>query len=118
MFAHGRWTKCSDFEIPTAGWPEIGEANAQTWSSEQPGPHVTIGTLDVYVYGTSELLACVDPRVGFAEFCDGSEPSPPCNKKTQKEFFGSVAFGGYGYNPCWWDSAEEESWGVIKAMYK
>ena len=112
------WTKCSHFEIPTEGWPGVGEANAQTWTSEQPGPHVTIGVLDVYVYGDSELSSCVDGRVGFAEFCDGSEPSPLCNQKTEFHNFGTVSFGGVGFNPCWWDARVERSWGVIKSMYR
>jgi hypothetical protein len=117
FFFYG-WTKCSDFEIPTSGWPGIGEANAQTWSIEQPGPHVTVGILDVYVYGTSSFCVCADDRVGFAEFCDGSEPSPLCNQKTEIKYFGCMGFGESGFNPCLGDAAEQKTWGVIKSMYK
>lgn len=114
------WTKCSVFEIPTPGWPGTGEGNAQTWSSEIPGPHVTVGILDVYVYpGVSRLELCVDPRVGFAEFCDGSQSSPLCNQHTSPAVFGSVGFGRLGYNTC--DSppvpVENRSWGAVKALY-
>jgi hypothetical protein len=117
FFFYG-WTKCSDFEIPTAGWPGVGEANAQTWTSEQPGPHVTVGILDVYVYANSIFCACVDDRVGFAEYCDGSEPSPLCNQNTDTWHFGCVGFGESGYNACWRDATEQKTWGVIKSMYK
>lgn len=95
------WTKCSDFEIPTAGWPACGEANAQTWSVEQAGPHVTIGILDVYSYGGSvSLSTCPDPRVGFAEWCNGEQPSPICTQTTYSAAFGAIGFGVPGYNPC------------------
>jgi hypothetical protein len=116
------WTKCSDFEIPTQGWPGCGEANAQTWGAEQIGPFITIGILDVYVYGTSRCLCvCADPRVGFAEFCDGSEPSPLCIEKTHSAHFGCVEFNGSGcgYNPCGTPvPTESSSWGAVKALYR
>lgn len=116
------WTKCSDFEIPTAGWPGCGEANAQTWTSERTGPFVTLGILDVYVYGTSRCMCvCADQRVGFAEFCDGSQPSPICIRKTEPVFFGCLEFNGSGcgYNPCGTPVSEEAgSWGALKALYR
>lgn len=116
------WTKCSDFEIPTAGWPGCGEGNAQTWTSEQTGPFVTIGILDVYVYGASQCLCvCADPRVGFAEYCDGSEPSPLCLQRTHPAYFGCTEFNGSGcgYNPCGTPvSSEATSWGAVKALYR
>jgi hypothetical protein len=113
------WTKCSDFEIPTAGWPGCGEGNAQTWISERPPGQVTIGILDVYAYGSSSYVeACVDPRKGFAEWCDGSSPEPICNRVTDSVFFGAVGFGQSGYNPCIWDYVEPYTWGAVKALYR
>ncbi len=95
------WTKCCNLEIPTAGWPGCGEANAQTWSTEQPGPHVTVGILDLYVYpGGVSLSTCPDQRVGFAEWCDATQPSPICVKRTRADVFGKIGFGVPGYNPC------------------
>lgn len=126
FFFYG-WTKCSDFEIPTAGWPACGEANAQTWSAEQTGPHVTVGILDVYVYADSRCMSiCVDDRVGFAEFCDGSEPSPICVRTNDGTLpggtahFGSVEFNasGCGYNPCSIVPTEQKTWGSVKGLYR
>jgi hypothetical protein len=115
------WTKCSDFEIPSGGWPGCGEANAQTWGAEVPGPHVTVGILDTYTYGTTQCLSvCADPRVGFAEFCDGSEPSPICFSTTSSPHFGSIEFNGSGcgYNPCNVVPVEQRSWGAVKSIYR
>lgn len=113
------WTKCSDFEISTSGWPAPGEGNAQTWSVEQYGPHVTMGILDVYVYGASKLGACVDPRIGKAEWCEGSTPSPLCDEISDSRYFGSVGFGQEGYNPCGFGGlGEETSWGHLKSFYR
>jgi hypothetical protein len=113
------WTKCSDFEIPTAGWPGCGEANAQTWTVEQTGMNITVGILDVYAYaGVSEICICSDQRVGFAEFCDGSQPSPNCWQFDHPYVFGCVGFGQLGYNPCDYTPVEETTWGLIKAVYK
>lgn len=120
VFFYG-WTKCSDFEIPTAGWPGCGEANAQTWSAEVPGPHVTVGILDAYIYPSTQCMSiCDDPRVGFAEFCDGSEPSPICFRTSSTPHFGSVAFNGAGcgYNPCNVVPVEQKSWGGVKSLYR
>jgi hypothetical protein len=100
FFFYG-WTKCSDLEIPSSDWPGCGEANAQTWSLERTGPHVTVGILDVYTYGDARSLSIdVDSRVGFAEWCDGSQPHPQCKETTNPDVFGSVGFGVPGYNPC------------------
>ncbi len=95
------WTSCTDLELPTDGWPGCGEGNAQTWSAPQAGPHVTAGILDVYAYGSAVSLSTgADPRVGFAEWCDGSQPSPLCHKTTNPGAFGKVGFGVAGFNPC------------------
>jgi hypothetical protein len=94
------WTKCSDFEIPTAGWPGCGEANAQTWTAEQAGPHVTVGILDLYIYGSSSLGTGADSRVGFAEWCDGSQPSPKCFQTNDPESFCTLGFGEPGELYC------------------
>lgn len=117
------WTKCSDFESPTAGWPGCGEANAQTWSVEQPGYAVTIGILDVYAYGgNSKITVGVDPRVGFAEYCDGSSPSAQCDQTVNSARFGWVGFGGLqGYMPvdCGLPvPVDTRSWGALKALYR
>ncbi len=95
------WTSCADLEIPTPGWPGCAEGIAQTFSTPRVGPYVTLGILDVYSYGSpSSLSAGIDPRVGFAEWCDGSQPSPLCNSTTSLWAFGVMGFGEYGYNPC------------------
>lgn len=112
------WTNCADLEIATDGWPGCGEGNAQTWTVEQTAGHITMGILDVYVYGPSELTACVDPRVDFAEWCDGTEPEPMCNQVTLAQYFGRVSFGGSGYVPCPWGAVENHTWGMVKALYQ
>jgi hypothetical protein len=116
------WTPCSDFEIPEAGWPACGTSNAQTWVGEQPGPHVTVGILDVYVYpGTNaKMCADVDYRVGFAEFCDGSSPVPLCNRYQADDdaAYGCVGFNRKGYNPCSEVSTDSRSWGAVKSLYR
>jgi hypothetical protein len=118
FFFYG-WTACSDFEIPTAGWPGCGEGNALTWIGEQAGPNVTMGILDVYVYpGIAKLCTDVDARVGFAEMCDGSQPTPLCNSTTSPAAFGCVGFDRLGYNPCGEVPVEERSWGAVKSLYR
>jgi hypothetical protein len=116
------WTSCSLLEIPTPGWPGCGEGNAQAWGSELPPGHVTIGILDVYVYpGLNVLYMCDDPRVGFAEWCDGQAPSPWCCKLSRGEYpgaFGCIGFGCGGHNPCGAIAVEESSWGALKALYR
>jgi hypothetical protein len=116
------WTKCSDFEIPTPGWPGIDEGNAQTWSLEKPAGHTVIGILDVYVYpGSYVLSTCDDPRKGFAEWCDGASPEPWCCQvpyATYPAAFGYVGFGVAGYNPCGIIGTEKSSWGAVKSLYR
>jgi hypothetical protein len=116
------WTKCSDFEIPTAGWPGHLEGNAQTWVVQQPPGHVTLGILDVYVYpGMAHLKTGDDPRKGFAEWCDGTSPEPICCQRDYEVYpqvFGYVGFGCPGYNPCGVISTEKSSWGAVKAIYR
>jgi hypothetical protein len=118
FFFYG-FNSCSDFEIPEAGFPSCGTGNAQTWVGEQAGPHVTMGIQAMYVYAGTNARLCVgpDPRVGFAEFCDGTEPAPLCN---------TVASGGWGcfgvnrlgYNPCDRVPVEQKSWGAVKSLYR
>ena len=119
LFLYG-WTSCADLELPTPLWPGCGEGNAVTWATEQMGPHVTMGILDVLVYAGTNAKMCLgaDPRVGFAEFCDGSEPYPLCNSTTNPAAFGCVGFGRLGYNPCDQVPVENSSWGAIKALYR
>jgi hypothetical protein len=99
FFFYG-WTPCSDLEIPTASWPGCDEGNAQTWVTEQAGPHVTVGILDVYVYATSSLSTAPDPRVGFAEWCDGTVPEPICYPTTDPNAFSNIGFGLPGILYC------------------
>jgi hypothetical protein len=117
LFFYG-WTKCTDFEIPSPGWPGVDEDNAQTWSTEQAGPHVTVGIFDMYAYsGTTTFSTTVDSRIGNAEFCDLTQPSPICNDVTGAGFFGTIGFDGTdGVNPCG-VPVMPTSWGKLKAMY-
>jgi hypothetical protein len=121
LFFYG-WTSCSLFDISTSGWPGAGEAISQAWSAEQPGPHVTMGILDVYLYPGSNAKLCTaaDPRVGYAQFCDGSEPLPLCNKHYGwvHTAFGCVGFNRLGYNPCDVVPTENLTWGVLKGLYR
>lgn len=120
------WTKCSEFEIPTGGWPGCDEGNAQTWSEEQLGPHVTMGILDVYVYaGVNKLYAWDDPRVGYTEACDATQPSAVCWQRSVEGgwedafYFGIVGFGTQGHNPCGLiDPTQQNTWGLVKALYR
>lgn len=116
------WTKCSDLEIPTTGWPACGGANAQTWAAEVSGPNVTVGILDVYSYpSTVSMSVCVDSRVGFAQVCDGSQPSPICFQTdgSDTRYFGVMGFNGTtGYNPCNVVPTEQRSWGSVKSLYR
>ncbi len=118
FFFYG-WTLCGDLEIPTEGWPGCGEGNAITWSPAVTIPHVTMGILDVYVYGTNARMCMAeDPRVGFAEFCDDSQPAPECNKVTEDAAFGCVGVLRPGYNPCGEVPVERSSWGAVKSLYR
>lgn len=117
------WTNCADLEIPTAAWPGCDEGNAQTWGTEQPPGHVTLGIIDVYVYAQASavLSVCDDPRTGFAEWCDGASPEPWCCQIAKSEYvaaFGCVGFGCAGYNPCGLVATEKTSWGAVKSVYQ
>jgi hypothetical protein len=113
------WTYCSDFQNKTAGWPGCGESIEQTWVVEQDAIFLTVGILDVYVYGgESEISICADQRVGYAEWCDGASPSPNCETVIHPIFFGSVGFGREGFNPCSADPVMQGSWGVIKSLFR
>jgi hypothetical protein len=118
FFFYG-WTKCSDFEIPEAGFAGCGKGNAQTWVGEQAGPHVTMGILDTYVYPGTIARLCVsaDPRVGFAELCDGSDPSPLCNHIAAGGL-GCFGVNRKGYNPCGEVPTVSRSWGAVKSLYR
>jgi hypothetical protein len=122
FFFYG-WTHCSHLELPSGVWPGCGEGNAQVWYTEQPAGHVTVGILDVYVYaGLARLMTCNDPRVGFAEWCDGSLEPDCCrrdwNVHDELPGFGYVGFGLPGYNPCDTIAVEETTWGSVKSMYR
>jgi hypothetical protein len=117
------WQNCADLEIPTAGWPGCGESNAQTFFAEKPGPHVTLGIIELYVYpGANSMSTTIDTRTGinFASWCDGSEPSPICFETdgSDTRYFGQIGFNGQtGSNPCGIVPTEIASWGKLKAMY-
>ncbi len=124
------WTKCSALEIPTVepdyiAWPDCGAGNAQTWSTEQVGPIVPCGILEVYIYaGTASMSVCPDPREGFSEWCDGTQPSPVCFKildtnPDESKYYGSIHFDGTdGYNPCSVVPVVQQSWGSVKSIYR
>jgi hypothetical protein len=104
------WTKCVDLEIPTNGteeppqivWPACGAGDAVTFGIERSGPNVVLGIFDLYIYGGSQSISTTtDPRVGFAEICDGHEPLPRCNQFTNVLQFGTVGVNGTtGTNNC------------------
>jgi hypothetical protein len=137
-FYSSGWVRCGQFEVPTQNWPGCGEGNATTWTSEQPGPNVTMGILHVYAYGVGRLWTGPDPRVGVAEWCDGTSPEPICVENFDETRFAIVGFGVQGCNPCYshypgcWTpgfdleiygacdavSTHGSSWGAIKALYR
>lgn len=119
------WTSCADLELPTPGWPGCSEGNAQTFGLPQAGPFVTMGILDVYVYGDSQCMSiCDDPRVGFSEWCDGTEPNPICintrDHITGPNHYGAMSFNNSGceFNPCSIVPTEEKTWGSVKSLYR
>jgi hypothetical protein len=113
------WTSCSDFETPTPGWPGSGEGNAQTWLTEQESFHLTMGVLDLYVYGGPlQICACPDPRTGYAEWCNGEDPTPQCIQVSHPAFLGCLGFGEPGYNPCQYTATEGTSWGALKSLFR
>lgn len=115
------WTSCADTYDATVGWPGSGEGVVVDWLSEQLGPHVTMGILDVYVYGTpAKLCTSVHPDIGTAGWCDGTVPEPICTNTTAICAFGCVGFGRLGYNPmeCNPVAVEGRTWGTIKALYR
>jgi hypothetical protein len=114
------WTTCSDAQIPSAGWPGCDEGVTLTWGFEQPPGHVTMGILDVYVYGGPAILcASPDPRVGYGEWCDATVPDPLCYRTANPCPFGCVGFGYPGYlaTECGMVPVERSTWGSVKALY-
>jgi hypothetical protein len=120
------WTKCSPGEYPTPGptppaWFSCGAGNLQTWGLLQnaaDGPHITLGFIYIYPYVNYQISTCADPRVDFAEVCDGTAPDPICSTFTEASRFGTVGFGMAGYNPCGISSTTETTWGQIKSLYQ
>ncbi len=134
------WTGCATLELPTEGWPGCGEGIALAWDEAQMDQTVTVGILHIYAYGSGRIWAGPDPRVGFAEWCDASDPAPRCDELYGDPAFGFVGIGMDGCNPCGcytygggcvtpgFDLAaygtcapvpvEDRSWGSIKALYR
>jgi hypothetical protein len=112
------WTSCADSETPGAGWPGCGEGVTLNWVSEQPGPNVTLGILDLYVYGASSFCSGPDPRLGEAGFCDASTPEPICVRMNDAYRYGCVGFGESGYQSCPAPLPPDHvTWGLIKSLY-
>ena len=112
------WTGCADSETPDSGWPGCGEGVTMSWISEQPGPHVTLGILDVYVDGPATICSAVYPALGKAEYCDGSVPDPICAQLDDLYRFGCVGFGETGYQSCPAPTPPDQTtWGLIKSLY-
>jgi hypothetical protein len=118
-FSFYGWAGCADSETPESGWPACGKGITLSWTSEQMGPYVTLGVLDLYVYGTSTFCSGPDPRLGSAEFCDGTMPTPICVQLNDSWRFGCVGFGRQGYATCPSpDQSQEHTWGIIKSLYR
>ena len=112
------WTGCADSETPGAGWPGCGEGVTLSWASEQPGPNVTLGIFDMYVYGVSSFCSGPDPSIGEAEFCDASTPEPICVRMNDAYRYGCIGFGESGYQSCPAPLPPgEATWGLIKSLY-
>jgi hypothetical protein len=114
------WTSCADSEVPSQNWPGCGEGVTLNWGLEQPPGNVTMGILDVYSYGApSFICASTDPRVGYAEWCDGTTPTPFCFQTTDIWRFGCIGFGQPGYQNCPPPLlVNETTWGRVKALYR
>jgi hypothetical protein len=119
MFFYG-WTSCASFDVPSSGWPACGESNSIAWNGEQAGPNVVIGILDTYIYTDSESVSTtVDDRVGYAEFCDGTEPLPICHNFTSAPHFCTLGVNGTtGVNGCSIVPVVNGSWGQVKSLYR
>ncbi len=59
-----------------------------------------------------------DPRIGSAEWCDGTQPNPVCRQTSSPGAFGSVGFGRPGYNPSEKVNVTKTTWGRLKAIYR
>ena len=112
------WTGCADSETPDSGWPGCGEGVTMNWTSEQVGPHVTLGILDLYVYGVATVCSGPFPSLGQAEFCDGTTPEPICARMNDSYRYGCVGFGESGYQSCPAPTPPgQATWGLIKSLY-
>lgn len=118
-FSFYGWTSCAETQIPDPGWPGCSYGVTLGWASEQPGPHVTLGILDLYVDGAGTVCSGGYPSLGEAEFCDGSIPNPICARIDNVISFGCVGFGtGGGYSPCPRPLPPDRvTWGLIKSLY-
>jgi len=141
------WQNCAYLEIPTPGWPGCGESVSMTWPEEQHGWSLVLGIINIYVYGGGRIWTGPDPTVGYAEWCDGTEPEPRCDRFQYNSIVGCSPWGivdfseGYGgccpmphyegagcytpgfdlelYGDCSTTvGSERSSWGAIKALYR
>ncbi len=111
------WTSKADVDDASAGWPGPGEGIDLSWGASQAGPFVVLGVLHVYATDSARLCLCPDPRVGYAEWRDGTTSV----RRKIGGAFGCVGFGPgkLGYNPCGEVvPAESMSWGAIKSLYR
>lgn len=117
------WRSCSDYDFPSDNWPGCGEGIVQEWTTEQPGPNVTMGILDVYVYGPGEISISDEPRFGYTKWCDGVNEwnyqicwrTPSSDEAISR---GVVGFGQPGYVPCGIVPVQRTTWGALKALYR
>ena len=118
FFFYG-WTGCWTLELPTLNWPGCGEGIAHS-GNFFAGPIIVCGILDVYTYPASvSISTAADPRVGFAEFCDDTEPNPVCDRTTDPLAFNTVGFNGNpGVNNCGIIPVVNRTWGRVKALYR
>ena len=113
------WTNCADYESPTPGWPGCGEGDSLSWAVQQYDFNVTLGILEVEVYGSpAKLCVCPDPRFGYAEMCYEAGSDLYCDQSTYSALFGCVGFNMQGYNTCDFVTTDKNTWGMIKTLYR
>ncbi len=91
------WGACSDFELPTSGWPESGSGTAVTWSEPQTDRAVEVYWLAGYGSNTErgQLSLTEHPSQG-AYFADDGIPA----RLDPIVELGSLGFFQDGLAPC------------------